>query len=235
MATVALIIAAPPCMARPPLADYAASTGDVLSVTVFGEQQFSGTFRVGPTGTIPMPVLGNIEVGGSTLKEIADAITERFQRLIKRPMVTVALDELASERKVFVTGEAQQVGPMLLPYGATVADAVTSAGPTNIADLRYVRLTRLAEQPLTLDLSGLRTGVVTEAFIPLEYGDAIYVPRIEDRVAVLGAVNQPGESLMPVAREIRVLEAISAIGGGLTDGADTGSAMILRPGESVIH
>ena len=222
-------------MARPPLADYAASTGDVLSVTVFGEQQFSGTFRVGPTGTIPMPVLGNIEVGGSTLKEIADAITERFQRLIKRPMVTVALDELASERKVFVTGEAQQVGPMLLPYGATVADAVTSAGPTNIADLRYVRLTRLAEQPLTLDLSGLRTGVVTEAFIPLEYGDAIYVPRIEDRVAVLGAVNQPGESLMPVAREIRVLEAISAIGGGLTDGADTGSAMILRPGESVIH
>jgi protein involved in polysaccharide export with SLBB domain len=222
-------------MAQTPLFDYTASTGDVLNVTVFGEQQFSGAFRVGPTGTIPMPVLGNIQVGGSTLAEISDAITEGLRRLIKRPMVTVALDELASERKVFVTGEVQQVGPMLLPYGATVADAVTSAGPTNIADLRYVRLTRIAEKPLTLDLGGLRTGTVTEAFIPLEYGDAIYVPRLEDRIAVLGAVNEPGESLMPVGREIRVLEAISAIGGGLTEGADLGSAMILRSGEPVMH
>ena len=232
---VALAVTPSPGFAQTPLDGYAASTGDVLNVTVFGEEQFSGKFRVGPTGTVPMPALGNVQVGGNTLDEIAEHVTAELRRLLKRPMVTVALDELASERKIFTTGEVQSVGPMVLPYGATVADAVAAAGPSTIADLRAVRLTRIGEQPITLDLSGLRTGTVIDAFIPLQYGDAIYVPQLEDRIAVLGEVRQPGETLLPPGRDVKVLEAISGIGGGLTEGADRGSAMILRAGEPVIH
>lgn len=217
------------------MAGYTASTGDVLDVTVFGEEQFGGQFRVGPTGTMSMPVVGNVQVGGKTLKEIEDIIGTELRRLIKRPMVTVALDELASQRKVYTTGEVQQVGPLVLPYGATVADAVTAAGPTDVADLRSVRLTRIGQQPITLDLSGLRTGARLEAFVPLQYGDAIYIPRLEDRIAVLGEVNEPGETIMPIGRRVTVLDAISRVGGGLAEGADRSSAMIIRPGEQIIH
>ncbi len=233
-AILALLAGALPALAQP-LAGYTASTGDVLSVTVFGEQQLSGKFRVGPTGTLSMPVIGNVEVGGMKLSEIEDSIGTELQRLIKRPMVTVALDELASERKVYVTGQVQQVGPMVLPYGATIADAVASAGPTEVADLRNVRLTRTGDQPMTVNLSGLRTGRELDAFVPLSYGDAIYVPRLEDRIAVLGEVQQPGESVLPLGRRVTLLQAISSIGGGLAEGADRSSAMIIRPGEQVIQ
>ncbi|MGI5818432.1 MAG: SLBB domain-containing protein [Armatimonadota bacterium] len=220
--------------AQAPLAGYTASTGDVLDVTVFGEQQLSGQFRVGPTGTLSMPVVGNVEVGGRTLKEIEDDISTQLQRLIKRPMVTVALDELASQRKVYTTGEVQQVGAMILPFGATVADAVTAAGPNELADLRSVRLTRTGGPTITVDLSGLRTATELDAFIPLQYGDAIYVPRLEDRIAVLGEVREPGETIVPFGRRVTVLDAISRVAGGLTEGADRSSAMIIRPGEQII-
>jgi len=232
---IVLLSAAAVGHAQTPMAGYAASTGDVLDITVFGEQELSGKYRVGPTGTISMPIVGNVQVGGSTLDEIGAAISAQLRRLIKRPAVTVALDELGSERKIYNTGQVQQVGPMILPFGATVADAVAAAGPTELADLRIVRLTRIGEQPMTVDLSGLLTGAQLDAFIPLHYGDAIYVPRLEDRITVLGEVRQPGETLLPLGRRVTVLEAISHVGGGLTEGADRSRAMIIRPGDQIVH
>jgi polysaccharide export outer membrane protein len=234
-AIAAVLLGAVAGQAQQTLAGYTASTGDVLDVSVFGEQQLSGQFRVGPTGTLAMPAVGNLEVGGKTLAEIEELIGTELRRLIKRPMVTVALDELASERKVYVTGEVQQVGPIVLPFGATVTDAVTAAGPSELADLRSVRLTRIGKQPVTVNLSGLRVGSMLDAFVELQYGDAVYVPRLEDRIAVLGEVNEPGETIVPLGRRVTVLDAISRVGGGLADGADRSSAMIVRPGEQTVH
>ncbi|MGM0493058.1 MAG: SLBB domain-containing protein [Armatimonadota bacterium] len=232
---VILLLAANHGSAQSALTGYTASTGDALHVTVIGEEGLSGKYRVGPTGTFSMPVVGNIDVGGKTFEEIEDQIVEQLQRLIKRPLVTVSLDELASERKVYTTGEVQDVGPMVLPFGATVADAVSAAGPTEVADLRTVRVNRPGEGPITVDLSGLRTDEALDAFLTVQYGDAIHVPRLEDRIAVLGQVNTPGESIMPLGRRVSVLDAVSRVGGGLTEGADRSRAMIIRPGEQIVH
>ena len=218
-----------------PMAGYKASTGDMLSITVFGEPELSGRFRVGPTGTLSVPMVGNLMAGGKTLHEIEADIGTALERLIRRPMVTVALDELASERKVYTTGEVQSVGPMVLPFGSTVADAVTAAGPSEVADLRAVSVTRVGRQPVVLDLSGLRTGEAIDAFMPLHYGDAIYIPRLDDRIAVLGEVNSPGETILPLGRRVTVLDAISRVAGGLTEGADRSRAMIIRPAEQIVH
>lgn len=233
--TAIILLAAPYTSAESALTGYTASTGDVLHVTVFGEDGLSGSYRVGPTGTFSMPVVGNIDVGGKTFKEIEDQVVEELQRLIKRPLVTVGLDELASERKVYTTGEVQDVGPMVLPFGATVADAVTAAGPTEVADLRAVRVNRPGEEPSTVDLSGLRTDEALDALQTVQYGDAIHVPRLEDRIAVLGQVKTPGETIMPLGRRVSVLDAVSRVGGGLTEGADRTRAMIIRPGEQIVH
>lgn len=233
--TTIILFAATAGWAQEPMEGYTASTGDVLDVTVFDEPQITGQYRVGPTGTISMPLVGNVDVGGKTLLEIEEQVSAELQRLIRRPLVSVGLDELASERKVYTTGEVQKVGPMLLSYGATVADAVAASGPTDLADLRSVRLTRIGQQPITLDLSGLRTGNELDAFVRLQYGDAIYIPRLEDRIAVLGEVNNPGETIVPLGRSVSVLEAISRIGNGLSAGADRSAAMIIRPGEQIIQ
>ncbi len=224
----------PPAQCQNALQGYLISSGDVLEVTVFGEVELSGRYRVGPAGTMAMPLIGNIAVGGHPLDDAETIIGTELRRLIKRPVVTVALDELASERKVYVSGEVDRPGPLVLPFGATVADAISSAGALISADLRAVRVTNSGREPRVLDLSGLRSEEPIPAFEPVRYGDVIHVPRITDRIAVLGQVNQPGEMLLPIGGRVTVLDAIGRVGGGLTAGADRSSVLIIRAEEPAI-
>jgi polysaccharide export outer membrane protein len=228
---VVVMVAAGPGHCQLALESYCVSPGDVLDVTVYGEPTLSGQFRVGPGGTISMAVIGNVSVGGQPLGELETVIGTRLRAMIRRPMVTVALNEAASQRNVYVSGEVQQTGTVTLPFGATIADAVAAVGPTPGADLASVRVTSPASEPEIVDLSGLRSAAPISESRLVRHGDAIYVPRITQRIAVLGQVNTPGEMLLPLGERITVLEAIGRLGGGLTASADRSSALIIRAGE----
>jgi len=229
--TCLLVSASTLAWSQSALQGYRISPGDVLQVTVFGEAQLSGEYRVGPAGTLAMPLIGNIMVGGSQLSDAETIIGTELRRLIKRPVVTVALNELASERKVYVSGEVGRTGPLVLPFGATVADAIAASSPLTSADLRAVRVTNSAYEPRVLDFSGLREDRPVPAFEPVRYGDVIFIPRLTDRIAVLGEVTRPGEVVVPVGERVTVLDAVGRLGGGLTANADRSAALLLRAGE----
>ncbi len=230
--TVLLLVAAIPALGLESVEPYRVSPGDVLNVTVFGEAELSGRYPVGPTGAISMPLVGPVSVGGETLDEVELRISGALRRMIRRPNFTVGLDELESRRRVYVTGEVDRPGPQVLPFGATVADAVAAAGPTDYADLRGVRLTCADGRMTDANLAGLHTDEPLEARRRLRYGDTINVPTIEQRIAVLGQVNTPGESLLRLGERMTVLDALGRIGGGLQAGADRGAVMLLREGRS---
>lgn len=223
--------ASAPAWSQPVLEGYRISPGDVLQVTVYGEAQLSGEYRVGPAGTLAMPLLGNITVGGCQLSDAETIIGTQLRRMIKRPVVTVALNELASERKIYISGEVSRTGPFVLPFGATVADAIAAAAPMPTADLRAVRVTNSAYEPRVLDFSGLREDRPVPAFEPVRYGDVVFIPRLSDRIAVLGEVSKPGEITVPVGERVTVLDAVGRLGGGLTASADRSAALLLRAGE----
>lgn len=215
------------------LEDYRISPGDMLGVHVFGEEQFTSGYRVGPTGTITLALVGAIEVGDRTLKDAELAIRRKLRRVLKRPYVTVGLDEVQSQRKVYVSGYVETQGPLLLPFGATVVDAVAAAGVTSTSDLRRVRVTHGGEPPQVMDLSGLRAEAPIDITVEVRYGDVIYVPKITDEITLVGQVNNPGQALLPVGEEMTVLKAIARLGGGLTASADKTTALLVREGETV--
>lgn len=228
--TAVLILAPPLGHCQSPLDDYLISAGDVLNITVFGETHLTGPYRVGPSGTISMPLVGTIMVGGRPLADVEEAVGTALRRIIRRPNLTMSLDEAASERKFYVTGEVRQAGPTMLPFASTVADAVAAAGPAEYADLRNVRVTGADGRTRVMDLSGLQVEEPLEAFVPVRYGDSIFVPRLDQRVAVLGQVNTPGEALLPLGERVTVLQAIGRIGGGLLGSADRSAVMLIRQG-----
>ena len=53
---------------------YRMGSGDSLRVTVFGQKDLSGTFNVDGTGSISMPLIGNVPVGGLTVREAGAAV-----------------------------------------------------------------------------------------------------------------------------------------------------------------
>ena len=58
--------------------------------------------------------------------------------------------------------------------------------------------------------------------------------KMQDRIAILGAVNQPGEVLVTLGTRITMLDALGRLAGGLSESADRGSALVLRAGQSPI-
>jgi protein involved in polysaccharide export with SLBB domain len=217
-----------------PLADHKLGSGDLLVIQVFGETDLSGKFMVGPTGNITLPVVGGLQVSGLTLTQARDAVEKACKDLVKRPFVTVSLDEMGSERKVYASGYVMKPGPLVLPFGSSIADALAAAGPTEIGDLRRVRLTHSGGQPMIFDMSGFRAGTAMNINEGVQWGDVLYVPKLEDEITVLGQVQKPGSATLPIDQEIRIVDALGRIAGGLTASANRTQAVLLRKDEKPI-
>ncbi len=208
--------------------EYRLSPGDVVVVQVFGEQGISGEYPIGPAGTITVAQIGQVYVRDMTLAEAQDELTERLGELLRFPHVVLSINEMASSRKVYVSGYVEKQGPLVLPFGATVIDALSGAGTNDRSDLGRVRITHPGQSPETLDLSGLRTEQPIDVAERLQYGDVIYVPKVQDKITVLGQVNKPGTVHLPVGEKVTVLDALSRVAEGLSPGADRSSALLIR-------
>jgi polysaccharide export outer membrane protein len=105
---------------------YRAGVGDLLNVLVYGDDKLSGRFRVGPTGTISYPLLGEIAVADLTPREIgqklADALAERI------PGGGAPSVEIAEFAPVFVLGNVDKPGPYQFRPGMIALELVALGG-----------------------------------------------------------------------------------------------------------
>ncbi len=208
--------------------DYTISPGDALMVQVYGEPELSKLYPVGPAGTIILPMVGQVTVADLTLEQARKVLTQKLGGILRAPRVVVGISEVDSVRKAYVLGYVGVQGPVNLHFGAGIVDALAVAGTLDTSDLRKVQVTHPGQAPITLDLSGLRTGQPVAVQEKIHYGDVIYVPRLEDRIAVLGEVKTPGSALLPLGQKVSVLDAIARVGGGLTAEAALSKALLVH-------
>lgn len=121
-----------PGRALPPVppyrpASYRLGPGDQLRVLVFGEDQITGEFRVDDQGRIAMPLIGSVQAGGRSPKELEDDIAAALTKgdYLKTPHVTV---EVIAYRPIFVLGEVTKPGQYPYQPGMTFLTAVAVAG-----------------------------------------------------------------------------------------------------------
>lgn len=112
---------------------YRIGVDDLVSVTVWRNQDLSVTVPVRPDGRISVPLVGDVEAAGRTPQEVSDTIEKALSEYVRDPQVAVILTELRSHEylsRVRVTGAVKT--PTSLPYrqGMTVLDAVLAAGGT---------------------------------------------------------------------------------------------------------
>jgi len=200
-------------------------------VSVLGEEKQGGSLAVGPGGTIALPLVGTVSVVGKTLQEARAVIVKYLRELMNEPYVSVALDEVNSKRRVYVSGHVEKAGSHLLPLGATVADALADAVPGEEADLTQVKVRRGSGETVMLDMSGLRTGQFLENNLAVSWDDYVYVPLYDNRLTIVGQVNKPGAYSIPLGKKMRLVELLTQVAGGLTEGADHSSLLLLRDGK----
>lgn len=157
----------PPLPASPP-GPYRLAPEDQLRVTVFEDTRLSGDLRVSDAGTVAIPLLGPVQVGGLTVAEAETRIRREFQRrqLLQDPGVAVQVTEY---RPIFVLGMVQRGGQFPYQPGMTVLSAVALAGGFNYRAIQdEVSVTRV-------DAGGTSREYRAERAARLQPGDVVTV------------------------------------------------------------
>jgi len=107
-------------------AAYRLGTGDRVKVVVFGESDLSGTFEVGSTATLSMPLIGEVPAGGLTVRELEHRIAAMLRDgFLKEPQVGA---EVVNYRPFYIIGEVHRPGSYAYVNNMTVLTAVALGG-----------------------------------------------------------------------------------------------------------
>lgn len=95
--------------------NYLLGANDFVEVTVFQEDDLATKARVGYDGTITVPLVGSVKIGGKSVDEAAQVIRARLAKgYLVNPQVNVSVTEFA-KRLVTVIGEVQKGGTYEFP------------------------------------------------------------------------------------------------------------------------
>jgi polysaccharide export outer membrane protein len=179
--------------------------GDTVHVTVFGQPDLTSDARVSERGTVDLPLVGTVKIGGQTPSQAAGTIATALKKgdFLKQPQVTVAQTAVRS-RQVSVLGMIARPGRypldeahMTLPEIIAAAGGVTAGGAESVTVIR--------------DGEAKKVAALTKDF-ELKAGDTVYIDRAPV-FYIYGEVLRSGA--YPVTDRMTVMQAIS-VGGGIT-------------------
>lgn len=216
--------AAPPTPAAPatPLVrsvlEYVVGAGDVLEISVFGNEDLSRTPTVQPSGVIALPLLGEIPVAGLTVAEAQRKLTTLLARdFLVNPQVEVKVKEYQSQ-SVSVVGEVNNPGRKPLRGRTRLIDVLLDSGgfkPTASGEVIITRNEGTFEggqRSLKLRFAGGAPSPQDQINLELALlnGDII-TASAKYYVTVEGEVNRPGR--YPIDGDLTVTGAVSQAGG----------------------
>jgi polysaccharide biosynthesis/export protein len=100
---------------------------DVLAVNVWKEPDISRSVPVRSDGKITLPLVGELQAGGQTPRQLQMEIATKLQSFISEPEVTVMVQEVRSQR-FNVLGQVTKPGSYVISNSAKVLDAIAMAG-----------------------------------------------------------------------------------------------------------
>jgi polysaccharide export outer membrane protein len=106
---------------------YKIGASDVLKISVWDEEKFSGQMTVQQNGKFTMPLVGDIDAGEHTPKEVEAAVAKALTRYVVKPLVTVTVMEVGS-KKYYLVGMVNHPGEYPLAAPTTILDAISKSG-----------------------------------------------------------------------------------------------------------
>lgn len=189
--------------------EYIIGAGDRLSVFVWGEAELSVPALVRPDGRISLPGAGEIMAEGLTPEALQREIATRLKTLVKNPVVTVSMAEIANS-KVYIIGGGVTPGIFDLRQKTSLLQLLASMDLSR-ADLDDAHVMRDGKKIERNFDSLLHQGDVSQD-LALRHNDIVFFPALpEPYVYVLGAVSAP--RALAYKDGMTILDAILETGG----------------------
>ncbi len=124
-----------------PTTEYRLGAGDKLRFIVYGEDDLSGEFDVDASGSVSLPLIGEVHAGGRTLRDLEVVVADRLKEgYLTDPRVNI---DVLNYRPYYIVGEVEEPGEFPYSAGMTVLNAVAVAGGyTYRADTARVYVSR---------------------------------------------------------------------------------------------
>jgi len=162
--------------------DYRISSADLIAVTVYQDLEMNRKVRVNANGTVSMPLIGAVKVGGMTLIEAQAVIEAKLAQYLVSPQVSLFIEEYGN-KTVFVMGEVAKPGSYPIPTESrmTVLEAISTAGgftPIAAQDrTRVLRNVNGVSISYTIEIKAITQQGQKEKDMVLEPNDVIYIPQ----------------------------------------------------------
>lgn len=197
-------------------ADIVLGAGDVLKLSVYGSPDLALETRVGDSGAITFPLIGQVTLGGLTVPAAEKKIGGMLESggYVKRAQVNILVTQIQSQQ-ISVLGQVNRPGRYPVDGKRNLMDVLAQAGGIGPEGGDTVSLIRTRDGKTTREVVDVIQMVQAADFnrdYALQPNDIIYVERAP-RFYIYGEVLRPGP--LRLERGMTVLQALSA-GGGLT-------------------
>lgn len=100
--------------------------GDKIKLSIFGEGDLSGEFEIDNTGSLALPLVGEVPAAGLTPRELEKKLTAMLEKgYLVNPRVNI---EVLNFRPFFILGEVNKPGSYPYVSDLNVINAVAMAG-----------------------------------------------------------------------------------------------------------
>jgi polysaccharide biosynthesis/export protein len=160
--------------------EFVIGNGDVLAINVWKETEVSHVVPVRSDGRISLPLVGEVQAGGRTPKQLESDISAKLKDYVSEPEVTVIVQEIRSQ-KFNVLGMVMKPGSYVLTNPTTVLDAIAMAGGfRDFAKKKDIYVLRRAvdgsQTRLPFNYKDVVKGQKSMQNIALQSNDTIVVP-----------------------------------------------------------
>ncbi len=163
-------------LSDPKSSSYKVGPLDVLEITVFKAPELSKPFQVSEAGTINFPLIGDVEAGGKSARELETLLAKKLgAKYLQNPQISVFVKEHNSQR-ITVEGAVKKPGVIPMAGGMSLLQAVAQAGgldelaESNAVVFRVIDGKRFA---VRYDIADIRAGRADDP--ALRSGDVIVI------------------------------------------------------------
>jgi polysaccharide export outer membrane protein len=159
--------------------DYRIGPEDVLEISVWKEEGLKKEVLVRPDGGIAFPLAGDMQAAGKTALELQQEITQRLEKFMADPVVSVAITKVAGN-KIYVIGRVNKPGEYVAGRYVDVLQGLTMAGGlTPFAAENAIKVMRKEngkDVVFPFRYSDIKNGINLQQNILLKGGDVVVVP-----------------------------------------------------------
>lgn len=159
--------------------DYRLNPGDVISVSVWKEEDLQKDVLIRPDGKFSFPLAGDIMASGRTPDEVRQQLTKRLSKYIPELVVSVSVLQI-NGNKIYVIGQVSRPGEIVANPQIDVVQALAIAGGgtpyAQLNDIKILRRTPTGQIAIPFRYLDVEKGKRLEQNIMLKAGDIVIVP-----------------------------------------------------------